>query len=397
MDTRTIEILVMDLKRFFSFAQELNRTVTKRISAMNKLDAFTGLAGELLEKNGRVLEQALAASTTLRGHITDILNDCLLLELAANRQKDIIHDLKILEAVDDRTEKKLMFRILMTSESLQKGILLTRAIMERTARMVLVYRQLILQRGLMNGQLTLFSEDLKNLHANLDAGMKEYDGAAIRRHVSEEFPPRAGDIIESFDAGAIPELLDEIRLELRAEESLAANLSPRLKTAEEVALSARRLYHDSSEMQNLTDEKNACYSENLEDMAQLSVILSLELGEYGKLRELIQAEKIDAGAPHEIRQLYRRFFVLFDLSTAIVDELAAMNQSMVETFDAAAGGEDQVSEFSTMDIKCHDDIRKEIESAARMLHHMSDGARKNIIIGQVLEKNLVKMQNSISR
>lgn len=396
MDQKTVEILVMDLKRFFSFAQELNGSVTKRISAMNKLGSFTGLAGELLEKSGQLIETAFAAAADLRVHSAEILNTCGLLDMSLERQKDIIHDLKILEALDERIEKKLMFRLLMTSESLQKGMALTRAIMDRSNRMVLIYRQFASQRELMSGQLTQFARELKDLHENLDAGMKDYDSAAIRRGVSEEFSPRAGEIIESFDAGGIPELLDEIRMELQGEQSMVSNLSTRLKPAQDVVLAARRLYHDSKDLLNLADEKNDCYRENLEEAAQLSVILSLELGEYVRLRELVQAEKIDGEDAHEIRQMYRRFFILLDISTALVDELTAMNQEMLGIFDAAARGEDQVTEFAVMDHKCHDDIRKEMESADRLLQHMTEGARKNIIIGQVLEKNLVKMQNSIS-
>ncbi len=396
MDQKTLEILVMDLKRFFSFAQELNRSIAKRTGAMNRLDEFTGLARELLEKNGLVLEQAMAAVADLRGQFTEILNACALLELAVNRQKNIIHDLKILEAIDDRTEKKLMFRILMISESLLKGMALTRAILDRSGRMVLIYRQLIRRRDVLNGQLSQFSEDLKNLHIDLTACMADYGGAATRRNATEEFSQRAEDLIESFNPGVIPELLDEIRRELRGEESLVESLSPRLKTAREVSLAAQRLYHDSNELQNLSDEKKGYYLEDLEEVAQLSVILSLELGEYGKQRELIQTEKLKEDAPREIRQMLQRFFVLFDISIEIVDELAVMNQSMVDAVDAGAHGEDQVFEFSNMDVKCHDDIMKEMESAGRMLQHMTDGSRKNIIIGQVLEKNLIKLQHSLS-
>jgi len=53
-------------------------------------------------------------------------------------------------------------------------------------------------------------------------------------------------------------------------------------------------------------------------------------------------------------------------------------------------------ELSNMFFHCHDSIRKESESAEKLLSQAAEGSERNLIIGQVLQKNIRKILESFS-
>ncbi len=68
----------------------------------------------------------------------------------------------------------------------------------------------------------------------------------------------------------------------------------------------------------------------------------------------------------------------------------------IEVFDDNAKREEQVVEFFKINQRCYENIKKEIDSEINMLQYITEGSRKNIIIGQILDKNLGKYISSTS-
>lgn len=391
MDQKTVISLTTDVKRFFSFAQELKSSLSRRINQSGKLKEFTDLSLQLCDKIMQKNDLALKASQTLRDQFNTISHVCSMLNININKQKEFIGNLSALDAIDQKLEKRLMYKVLMLSESIQKGLSLLLGIIERNNEIILLDYRIGRHIAMITDQMRSFIDMGNRLQSTIAGDWKNYGAHARKPVPGDDLPARAAACIESENPGGLRKLAEQMEDELGAEESLSGSLAPQVAFMDDLSRAAMHLYYDANGIRNLVDTKNAYNRENLEDMAQLSVILSLEIGDYVRVNEVMDPVKFMDTMPDEAMRIFKELLVLFDIAGNSIDNLIELNQYTVEIFDNNAKREDQAVELSNMFIRCYDNIRKEVEDALKTSRFISEGTQKNIIIGQVLEKNLKKI------
>jgi hypothetical protein len=396
MDQKVIESLIEDIKRFFSFAGEINKAISKRATRVSKVYEFITLSFELGEKGARNSELALHETQSLSGRFSEVYDACSLMNININQQMEIINNLRTLELIDQKIEKKLTYKILLLSESMQKALSFIRLILERNNEMILLDNQLINRRKQLTGLVKEFSSLLTDIIKLLDSDLREYENSPRPMYELEEFLLKAAGIIEIADQEGMGGLLDDVRNELRDEEILFSNLSSRMDIADDVHTKANELYHDICSIKNLVEVKDEHYRSNLEDMAQLSVILSMEIFDYVKMREILDPGLQRSSITEDSRRLFYDLDVLFDIASHTIESLNKMDRDIIKIFDDNVNQEEQLIELSKMDMRCYDNIRNEIDGVMNIIHFIAEGSGKNVVIGQILEKNLNKLINVIT-
>ncbi|OHD71329.1 MAG: hypothetical protein A2W19_09995 [Spirochaetes bacterium RBG_16_49_21] len=397
MDQKVIASLIEDMRRFFFFAGEINKAISKRAASAIKINEFISLSFDLGITMARNSELALSETRSLGGQFSAIQNACSLMSINIDQQKETINSLRTLELIDQKAEKRLMYKILLLSESMQKALSFIQLILERNNEMILLDSRLIKRREQLTEQVEEFSGLLRNILALVDSDLKEYDNNTKQRDALDDFLLRAAGIVEIMDQEGVGRLLDEIRNELRDEEILFANLSSRMDAADDVYRKVNELYHDICSIKSLIDAKDALYRNNLENLAQLSVILSLEVFDFDKTREISDPCQPGSAVTEDSRRLFGDLDVLFKLASGMIESLDKMNYDIIKKIDAHANHEEQLIELSKMEHRCYDNVRSEVDGIMKIVHFIAGGSGKNVVIGQILEKNLNKLAKVINR
>lgn len=391
MDQKTTSIIADDIKRFFAFAQDLSKTVSRRISQAAKLKEFIDMAIELGDKITQKIDPVLTANLVLREQFNTINNACSVLNININKQKEIIGDLKIMEAIDPKNQKRLMYAVLRLLESIQKALSLIRPIIERSNDMILLDHRISRANTAIGDQMKGFIEMLNRYRGMVGNDWRLYSVNEIKKDFTDEYFSRSVSAIESGDKHGCAELTSDLREELNFEKGLSDSMASQGPLTGEMNQIGKLQYYDSNSIKNMVDSKYARHQENLEALAQLSVILSLEIEDYLKIRELFETCQPGGNASYETRRLFKDLNILFDIACGSIESLIELNHYTVEIFDTNAKREEHIVELSNMYIRCYDNIRKELDSAEKGLVSISGGIQKNILIGQVLEKNLSKL------
>lgn len=396
MDQKQLTTLIGDMKRFFLYVQELAQSISRRINHSEKLNEFITLARDLTEKMTQKIDHILQDNVTLRDQLMIILNTGNILNLTINKQIEIINDLKIIEVIDLKQEKKMMFKILMLSESLQKGLFLIQHILDRINEMILLDYRISRHKNIIGNEINKLTEMGNRFRVTVNDDWKSFGAVNKQKDSTDEFITQTSGIIESADRQQLSGVLETIKDELRMEEMLSSNMMSQIPFVDDMYGFVQLLHAFSISIRNLVDAKTTYYRDNLEEVAQLSVILSLEIEDFLKIREIYDPNKSDSKPSLDGLRMLSELSILFDVACDTIRDLIELNNYVVEIFDTNAKREEQVVELSGMYVRSYDNIRKEVEAATNVMNFISEGARNNIIVGLVLEKNLKKLLDNIS-
>ena len=356
---------------------------------------FVDMALELGDKITQKIDMLLTADLALREQFNTICNACSVLNININKQKEIIGDIKMMEAIDQKGEKRLMYAILRLVESVQKALSLIQPMIERSNSMILLDHRISRVNASIGEQMKGFIEMLARYRGMVGNDWRLYSVNEIKKDYSEEYFSCASRAIESDDRKGCTDLISDLREELNFEKGLFDSIASQSPLAAEMNQNGKWLYYDSNSVRNMIDSKYTRHQENLEALAQLSVILSLEIEDYLKIRELFDAGLSGENPSHEARRLLRDLKILFDIACASIESLVELNHYTVEIFDTNAEREDHIVELSNMYLRCYDNIRKELDSIEKSIVSISGGMQKNSVIGQALEENLSKLYEDI--
>lgn len=389
MDKKIIETTTADIRRFCAFSDEMSDTVARIVADAADMKKFIDLAGELGEKFTLKCELSLSGDLMLRDQLNTMHNACSFLDSNIARQKEVIAGLQAHGGIDPGTEKRLRYRILMFSDSIQNALGLIRRILDRHNRVILINK-------LIGRRIEGTREFLKRLGeggrrmVEAAAGLNDF-ASTSGCGLGADLPLRTARALEAEDAAGIARIADEIMKGLQAEESAMAAVAAVTPVLEELSGAAAEARVDSGDTQKTIDEKSGQNRRNLEEMRQLSVVLSVEIDEYKKVKDTIGRDRKGEALPAETRALFNELSILYTTAVDAIENLAELNAYTVELFKTNGMREDQVMEIWNMFRRCHDNIRKQGEETAAHLAAITEGLGRNGIIGQVVEKNLRKL------
>ena len=105
MDQKATATLMEDMKRFFSFVQDINKALSKRIGHAAKLQEFVGISRELHDKSVQSIDLDLKNNLSFGELCSGVFNTAVLLNINILRQKEIINSLKISRIIDKNLMK----------------------------------------------------------------------------------------------------------------------------------------------------------------------------------------------------------------------------------------------------------------------------------------------------
>jgi len=288
--------------------------VYRRINQAAKLKEFIELSTELREKLALKAEILLKAGLTFRDQCSTIINSSSILSINLERQKELAGDLLVIEAIDPKTEKRLMFKILMLSESIQKGLALARQIHERTNAIVLIDYRIANHIQRAAGRAREVWSAVERQHGSVTADWSGYCVNEKEKEDEEQLHARITAIIESGDVGDLTKMLDDVSAEIGAEKDLSASLAAQAGEAVTMSRSAKDLFLDAVCIRELVEEKGALIRKNHEESTALSEVISLELADYLKIRDFLDPGQADDGTSDEARRKLEVLDVLFDIA-----------------------------------------------------------------------------------
>ncbi|MBN1497784.1 MAG: hypothetical protein JXA07_13495 [Spirochaetes bacterium] len=396
MDQKTSAVIVADIIRFFSFARELNESVTRRVNQAGNLREAGERSLQLCEALAAETDLGVKADMALREQFASISHLCSMLVMTIEKQKESVLTLRAAGLVDPKIEKRLMYRLLMLSESLQKAVSLLQGMSERSAAMVLAGNRVERYCALAAGHIKDFSKSAVRFRKRADEELRLYGIKAIKRDLSEKYVSRAVSAVSSEEMGGLSRLVDEVREELKIEGDMSASLAQRGSCPAETGDLAPDARLAALRISDLVSEINSIHRENLEEMAQLTVILSLEIEEYLRIRDIFDPDRPGDEAAGEAHFALTDLSVLLDLSCNAVQNLIDMNNYLMELFDSSAKREERAAGISADYLATWNAVMSDLEPMEKQHADILDGLQKNLIIGQVLEKNLVKAIDTIS-
>lgn len=389
MDAKKIETITSDIRRMCAFSSELSEMVTRILADAADMKKFVDLAVELGEKFTIKCELSLKGDLMLRDQLNTMHNACSVLDSNITRQKEVVAGLRDRGGIDPATEKRLKYRILMLSESIQNALGLIRRILDRHNRVILINK-------LIGRRIAGTPEFLERLG---DAGRRMTESVASLNVLAtangcgtgDDLYRRANSVLEAGDAGGIAGIADEIVGELKAEESLMGALAVASPALEELKKAAAEARIDAGDTQKTIDERSGQNRRNIEDMAQLSPVLSVEIEEYKKVRDFIEGGRGGEIPGPGARAFFREMSILYNTAVDSIENLVELNAYSVELFKTNGKREEQVAEIWNMFRRCQDNIRAQGDETAAHLAAITEGLGRNGIIGQVVEKNLRKL------
>lgn len=389
MDAKKKETITSDIRRLCAFSSEMSEMVTRILADAADMKKFIDLAAELGEKFTMKCELCLKGDLMLRDQLNTMHNACSVLDSNIARQKEVVAGLRNSGGLDPSTEKRLRYRILMLSESIENALGLIRRILDRHNRVILINK-------LIGRRIAGTPEFLERLG---DAGRRMAEAVATLNAlatatgcgVGDDLYRRATGVLEAGDAGGIAGIADEIKRELKAEESLMAALAAASPALEELRKAAAEVRMDSGDTQKTMDERFGQNRRNLEDMARLSPVLSVEIEEYKKVRNFIEGGRGGEVPGPGSRAFFRELSILYNTAVDSIENLVELNAYTMELFKTNGKREEQVAEIWNMFRRCQDNIRAQGDETAAHLAAITEGLGRNGIIGQVVEKNLLKL------
>lgn len=389
MDAKKKETITSDIRRLCAFSSELSEMVTRILADAADMKKFIDLGVELGEKFTMKCELCLKGDLMLRDQLNTMHNACSVLDSNIARQKEVVAGLRDRGGIDPATEKRLKYRILMLSESIQNALGLIRRILDRHNRVILINKLI----GRRIAGIPEFLERLGDAGRRMTEAVTGLNALATANGcgTGDDLYRRANSVLDAGDAGGIAGIADEILGELKAEESLMAALAVASPALEELRKAAAEARIDAGDTQKTIDERAGQNRRNLEDMAQLSPVLSVEIEEYKKVRNFIEGGRGGDTPVPGARAFFRELSILYNTAVDSIENLVELNAYSVELFKTNGMREEQVAEIWNMFRRCQDNIRAQADETAAHLAAITEGLGRNGIIGQVVEKNLRKL------
>jgi tRNA isopentenyl-2-thiomethyl-A-37 hydroxylase MiaE len=285
----------------------------------------------------------------------------------------------------------MMFRILMISNSLNRGREALQQIIDNNHEIILLDQEILYTGKTVSDHKGTLAETVALLgeieERGLDSIVFNHEAARKLSSLSTGFGAAPG----GGSAGEFQELAATVRKERQVEESILKLINSRLSRITGARESIEQLFSISNTISDLVDARNVFLRENLEHYAELAVVLSLEILEYGKISELTNSLIKNGSNSDEAKELTGDLEVHARIAQKVINDLGKLNESIGKYFDSSVRDQQDIGELASIDAHCLEGIRKEMITSVDTLSFLVDQARKNMAVGEVLERNIVKL------
>lgn len=361
-------------------------------------DEFLKYLDMSIQLNSRCKKQFGAisgANCALRDQYDIIWNTSSILLKNIITQQEIFEVIKDKNFFDEKMQKKSMFRISMIRDSLEKVDSILKMIILRNNEIVLIDYLLIMHNDFENDMIEEFG-DLKNDITQQSSEILEISKKLL--HKNDEGAEKFNNfesIIEDKDTNSVA-VLSEILTNLTdIEERMDNKIQSFFSKMTEVAANIKKIFQVSESIFDLLKKKEGLVKLNLEKVAEIAVILSLEIKNYVKIQNLVPLlntlENKKVNDLSIIKMLEAHIIIALDN----IDKLVELNHYMVEIFDSNVVNEEQAVELVEMDSQCMKHLKVETNRLYDFILSEKELVAGNLKNTKIIAKNLEKISSSI--
>jgi len=352
-------------------------------NAIDLINKSNNISGKLRNRISSISK----LNITQRAQDNLVLNSCLILNENIEKQKELtakLHDVKFLNKsiFGSITEILNIF-----TESLNKALSVVSQIIDADNKIIFMNKQIII--------LKKFQEDCTNrLHELLIKSDEDAENAVKRSTENLERGSKMVEqlkiiktLIEKNEFIKISELSEEANFGWNTAIIVNDSSTQQLEFTEKIFHFAKKFHGDSINIKNAVSERFETFSENLEQLVVLTVLLAVEFQDYFRIEDVLNNIKID-DASAETQKLFNNLTTFIKIAENDITDLTSLNYDMAETLNSNTDFENKFVEFSEFEHEYYTEIKQEVEAITKATKYPIQGSEKNVINGQALENYL---------
>ncbi len=382
------ERLFLIAEEFGEIAHNVNKSSHLRKEhsekAIQNLDLSFKAGTELLDEIQKISKENLS----LRDKNNIILSSCRIFLANLAKQDDILKQLKgstvpsgILAKVDNYKSK--------LNDSLNVGLNYLNKIIETNNEIILM-DNLIIKRKIFQ------KERIEKLKESTGRILKD---AVIAIEGSQSNLGRSASLLKRFkkiealvkdkNKSEIEELADESKTGCMMASQVNESSRSQFEFAEQVNIFTKHLHDESLTIKDLILKKSELFNKNLEPIAELAVLVAVEMFEYLSIKDYIKDLNID-----DITLGEKNYNLINNLASYMlsicenVESVAVLNFDMSDSIAANADLERKAADLTQKEITYYSAVKDAVAAMTEATKYPVEGSAKNIENGKELVKLL---------
>ncbi|MBN2403579.1 MAG: hypothetical protein JXN64_14470 [Spirochaetes bacterium] len=391
MDPKIIDVLYNTADDFGKIAKKVNESSRKRKSYSEEAIGYLNMCIEIEEALNKDIDYFFDANIKQRDQDTFVFNMCKILKSNIDNQKKILKDIQKKNFLSKETYEQLSLKIKDFSQTLEEALSTIQRIIEKDNQIILMDKIIKRRKQLQRDSILMLKEltdtslkdserAIQGSSANLARGLKMVEKVKnTEKYVNEKNIQELNNIINEANKG------------WNTAAEVNKSSSSQFEFAEKVNKFTQQLYEDSVAIKDMIVHKHHEFEENLQMVTVLTVILSIKFKKYLPVEEVV--DSIMPG--DDVRELMLNLTEYIKIACQDIREVTALNYDMTDSSNLNNVVEDKAVKLTKEEIEHFDNIKKEVELMTEATRYPVEGSGKNILNGQVLEKNLKEILDSI--
>ncbi|MFH0975911.1 MAG: hypothetical protein V1874_09035 [Spirochaetota bacterium] len=387
MDQKIMDVLNNTADEFGKIARKVNESSKKRKSYSEEAINYINQCLEMEESLWKDIEFFFDANMKERDKDTIVFNTCKILKLNMDNQKQILNELQKKNLLNKETFEKLSLLIKDFMQTLEEALSNVQRIIEKDNLIILMdkilkrrkqlqQQSLVMLKDLANTSLQNAEKAIQGSSANLERGLKMVERFKnTEKYINEKNTQELNNLIAEANKG------------WNVATEVNKNSNAQFEFAEKVNNFTAQLYADSNIIKDLIVQKHHEFEENLQIVTVLTIILSMKFKKYLSIEDI--ADSIPLNDSN--RELLLNLVDYIKVACQDIREVTALNYDMTDTSNLNNAVEDKAVKMTTKEVELFENIKKEVEFMTEATRYPVEGSGKNIINGQLLEKNLKEM------
>lgn len=391
MDQKILEVLNNTADEFGKIAEKVNESSKKRKTHAEEVIKYIGLCLDIGASLNNDMESNFNANIRQRDQDTVVSNTCKILKANLENQKQILNDIQKKNAISKEISDQLSSKIKDFSQILEEALANIQRIIEKDNQIILMdkiirwrkdlqQKSLNMLKDLANTSLKDAEKAIQGSSANLERGLK-----LVERFKNTE------KLVSDKNIQELESLVADANKGWNTALEVNKSSNAQFQFAEKVNNFTKQLYEDSTAIKDLVVQKHHEFEENLQVVTVLTVILSLKFKKYLPVEEFFDSMELQ----DNIRDLLLNLGAHIKIACKDIMDVTALNYDMTDSSNLNNAIEDNAVKFTKKEIDYFDNIKKEVELMTEATKYPVEGSSKNITNGQLLEKHLKEIAETI--
>ena len=384
MNSKIIEVLLNTADEFGKIAKKVNESSKKRKTYSEEAMSYINLCLEIEETLKKDIDNFYEANVKQRDQDTIVFNTCKILKANLDNQRQILSELKNKNYLNKEISDQFSLKINEFAQVLEEALAAIQRIIDKDNNIILMdkiikrrkelqHNSLFTLKDLADTSLKDSEKAIEGSSANLDRGLQ-----MVEKFKNTEKYAKDKNIQE------LNNLIAEANKGWNTATAVNKSSNSQFEFAEKVNKFTQQLYDDSISIKDKVVQKHHEFEENLQLVTVLTVILSIKFKKYLSIEEII-----DSVNPEDnYRDLFLNLAEHVKIAVQDIKEVMALNYDMTDSSNLNNEIEDKAVKLTKEELEHFNNIKKEVELMTEATRYPVEGSSKNILNGQLLEKNL---------